>query len=43
MNRAGQLTGIPTGFKSFDEMTGGLQEGELMILNELDPDRIYLG
>lgn len=32
MQRAGSLTGIPTGFKSFDEMTGGLQAGELVIL-----------
>ncbi len=32
MQRAGSLTGIPTGFKAFDEMTGGLQSGELVIL-----------
>jgi replicative DNA helicase len=32
MERAGGLTGLPTGFKFFDEMTGGLQPGELIIL-----------
>jgi replicative DNA helicase len=30
--RAGALTGIPSGFKRFDEMTGGLQAGELIVL-----------
>jgi replicative DNA helicase len=32
MNRSGELTGLPTGFKDVDEMTGGLQPGELVIL-----------
>jgi replicative DNA helicase len=32
MSRAGALTGIPTGFADLDEMTGGLQNGELVIL-----------
>jgi replicative DNA helicase len=32
MERAGELTGVPTGFKDLDEMTGGLQPGELFIL-----------
>jgi replicative DNA helicase len=32
MSRAGSLTGIPTGFPDLDEMTGGLQDGELSIL-----------
>jgi replicative DNA helicase len=32
MERGGQLTGVPTGFSDFDEKTGGLQPGELVIL-----------
>jgi replicative DNA helicase len=32
MDRGGQLTGVPTGFKDLDEMTGGLQGGELIIV-----------
>jgi replicative DNA helicase len=32
MNRGGELTGLPTGFKDLDEMTGGLQPGELIII-----------
>jgi len=32
MNRAGGLTGLPTGYGDLDEMTGGLQNGELIVL-----------
>jgi replicative DNA helicase len=32
MKRAGELTGVPTGFKDLDEMTGGFQPGELIVL-----------
>ncbi len=32
MNRGGELTGLPTGFADLDEMTGGLQPGELIII-----------
>ena len=32
MNRGGDLTGLPTGFKDLDEITGGLQPGELIIV-----------
>ena len=32
MNRGGELTGLPTGFKDLDEITGGLQPGELIII-----------
>jgi len=32
MNRGGELTGLATGFKELDEITGGLQRGELIIL-----------
>jgi replicative DNA helicase len=32
MERRGELTGVPTGFKDFDEKTGGLQAGELVII-----------
>ncbi len=32
MERGGELTGLPTGFTDLDEMTGGLQPGELVIL-----------
>jgi len=32
MNRGGELTGLPTGFKDLDEITGGLQPGELVII-----------
>ena len=30
MNRAGALSGLPTGYDDLDEMTGGLQPGELL-------------
>jgi replicative DNA helicase len=30
--RAGELTGVPTGLKDLDEITGGFQPGELIIL-----------
>jgi replicative DNA helicase len=32
MGRGGELTGVPTGFKKLDEMTGGLQRGDLVII-----------
>jgi replicative DNA helicase len=32
MGRGGELTGVPTGYKQLDDMTGGLQRGELIIL-----------
>ena len=32
MNRSGELTGMSTGYQALDEMTGGLQPGELFIL-----------
>ena len=32
MNRGGDLTGLPTGFDDVDEMTGGLQAGELIVI-----------
>jgi len=32
MGKSGELTGVPTGFKDFDELTGGLQDGELVIV-----------
>jgi replicative DNA helicase len=32
MSRGGELTGLPTGFPDLDEMTGGLQPGELIII-----------
>lgn len=32
MNRSGELTGLSTGYEMLDEMTGGLQPGELFIL-----------
>jgi replicative DNA helicase len=32
MDRAGELTGVPTGFKDLDEATGGLQPGELIVI-----------
>ena len=32
MNRSGELTGLSTGFSKLDEMTGGLQGGDLFIL-----------
>jgi replicative DNA helicase len=32
MNRAGALSGLPTGFDDLDQMTGGLQPGELIII-----------
>jgi replicative DNA helicase len=32
MNRSGELTGLTTGFSKLDEMTGGFQPGDLVIL-----------
>jgi replicative DNA helicase len=32
MGRGGELTGVSTGFKKLDEMTGGLQRGDLIII-----------
>jgi replicative DNA helicase len=32
MSRGGELTGLPTGYADLDEMTGGLQPGELIII-----------
>jgi len=32
MNRSGELTGLSSGFAKLDEMTGGMQGGELFIL-----------
>jgi len=32
MERGGELTGVPSGFRDFDEKTGGLQPGELIIV-----------
>ncbi len=32
MDRGGELTGVPSGFKNLDEKTGGLQGGELIII-----------
>ncbi|MGI9590305.1 MAG: replicative DNA helicase [Myxococcota bacterium] len=32
MDKGGELTGVPTGYKDLDEMTGGLQAGELVII-----------
>jgi replicative DNA helicase len=32
MNHTGELTGLPTGFAKLDELTGGLQPGDLVIL-----------
>jgi len=32
MGRGGELTGVPTNFKKLDEMTGGLQRGDLIII-----------
>ena len=32
MNRSGELTGLSTGYEKLDEMTGGLQGGDLFIL-----------
>jgi replicative DNA helicase len=32
MERSGELTGLPTGFPDFDEKTGGLQPGDLIIV-----------
>ncbi|MGE0433106.1 MAG: replicative DNA helicase [Planctomycetota bacterium] len=31
-DRAGQLTGLPSGFYELDELTGGFQDGEMIIL-----------
>ncbi len=32
IQRSGELTGVPTDFKDFDEITGGLQPGELIVI-----------
>lgn len=32
MNRGGELTGCPTGYRDLDQITGGLQPGDMMIL-----------
>jgi replicative DNA helicase len=32
MNRGGELTGTPSGFRDLDQMTGGLQAGELIVI-----------
>lgn len=32
IERGGELTGVPSGFRDLDEMTGGLQPGELIIV-----------
>ncbi len=32
MNRSGELTGLSTGYEKLDEMTGGMQPGDLFIL-----------
>jgi replicative DNA helicase len=32
MDRGGELTGVPSGFKDLDEKTGGLQPGELIVI-----------
>jgi len=32
IERSGQLTGVPTQFRGFDELTGGLQSGELVVI-----------
>jgi replicative DNA helicase len=32
IQRGGELTGIPTDFRDFDEITGGLQPGELIVI-----------
>jgi len=32
IQRGGQLTGVPTDFRDLDEMTGGLQPGELVVI-----------
>jgi replicative DNA helicase len=32
MERGGELTGVASGFKDFDEKTGGLQPGELIVI-----------
>jgi replicative DNA helicase len=32
IQRGGELTGVPTQFRDFDEMTGGLQPGELVVI-----------
>ncbi len=32
MNRSGELTGLPTGFAKLDSLTGGLQQGDLVII-----------
>ena len=32
IQRGGELTGVPTGYRDFDEITGGLQPGELVVI-----------
>jgi replicative DNA helicase len=32
MERSGELTGIPTGFRDLDDLTGGFQRGELIVI-----------
>ena len=32
IQRSGELTGVPTQFRDFDELTGGLQPGELVVI-----------
>jgi replicative DNA helicase len=32
IQRSGELTGVPTQFRDFDELTGGLQPGELIVI-----------
>jgi replicative DNA helicase len=32
IQRGGELTGVPTHYRDFDEMTGGLQPGELVVI-----------
>jgi replicative DNA helicase len=32
IQRGGELTGVPTDFRDFDEITGGLQPGELIVI-----------
>ncbi len=32
IKRSGELTGVPTEFRDFDELTGGLQPGELIVI-----------
>jgi replicative DNA helicase len=32
MERSGELTGVPTGFRDLDDLTGGFQRGELIVI-----------